>query len=121
VRAEDDLSAGELLDLAGMVDSALRQHDRTAALAGAERLLDAVFSHHRALRPVRAGRDRFTADLLETETVSMIALVALTIGQLVDGARWPDPMLRRNVQELIDVESDHGVLPVPAGLIFRER
>jgi hypothetical protein len=121
VRAEEDLSAGELLELAGMVDTALRQYDRTVALAGAERLLDAVFSHHRTLRPVRASCDRFTADLIETETVSMIALVALTIGQLMEGGRWPDPMLRRNVGELVDIESDHGVLPVPAGSVLRAR
>lgn len=119
VRTEEDPSAGELLELAGTVDGALRRQDRTVALVGAERLLDALFRHHRALRPLRLASDRFTADLIETETVSMIALVALTIGQLTGGTGWPNPMLRRNVGELLEVESDHAVSPVPTGFALR--
>jgi hypothetical protein len=115
VRLEEDPSAGELVELAGMVDTALRRQDRTVALVEAERLLDALFRHHRALRPVRLACDRFTADLIETETVSMIALVALTIGQLAGGTGWPSATLRRNVGELLEVEVHYAVSPVSAG------
>jgi hypothetical protein len=115
VTVDDAPSLGALLAAAGSLDEALLDHDRTAVLAAAELLLDALFAHHRALRPVRAGRDRLTAELIETETVSMIALVALTIGQLMEGGRWPHPMFRRNVSDLIDAESDLGALAVSAG------
>jgi hypothetical protein len=115
VTADDAPGPGALLAAAGRLDGALLHHDRTAALAAAELLLDALFAHHRALRPVRAGRDPLTAELIETETVSMIALVALAVGQLVEGGRWPDPRFRRNVDEMIEVEFDLGALAVPAG------
>jgi hypothetical protein len=115
VTVDGELNPGTLLAAAGSLDGALLYHDRTAALAAAELLLDALFAHHRALRPVRARHDRLTADLIETETVSMIALVALTLGQLMEGGRWPDPMFRRSLQELVDVESELGAWAVPAG------
>jgi hypothetical protein len=119
VTADDAPAPGALLAAAGRLDGALLHHDRTAALAAAELLLDALFAHHRALRPVRAGRDQLSAELIETETVSMIALVALTLGQLMEGGRWPSPTFRRNVGELVDVELDLGALAVPAGVCDR--
>jgi hypothetical protein len=107
---EGALSAESLVELAGLADQALQTHDRSAAIARAEQLLDALFRHHRALRTFREQSDRRTADVLETETVAMIAETALTIGRLIDGGRWPDPLLRRHVEELIEVEVDRGVL-----------
>lgn len=116
VGVEDDGNAVELLELAGAVDRALQHHDRCAARAGSEELLDFLLCHHRKMRSVRARCDRFTADLIETETVCVIALVALTIGDLMEGTRWPDSGLRRGVGELIDVESDAVTAAAPGGV-----
>lgn len=108
---KEALSAEHLVDLAGMVDRAVHTRDRSAAIARAEELLDALFRHYRALRTFREQCDRPTADVLETETITMIAETALTIGTLIDGSRWPDPLLRRHVEELIEIEVDRGALP----------
>jgi hypothetical protein len=99
----------DLIELSRTVDRALGTHDRREALTAAERLLEALFAHHRVLRRFCEHSDPITATVLETATVGMIAEVALTVGELADGGRWPDPLLRAHVNELIDIEADCGV------------
>ena len=101
----------DLVGLARAVDHALEHHDRAAALSMGEDLLEALFAHHRALRPAREHCDPLTAAVLETATVGMIAEVALAIGELGDGARLPPPLLRRHVEQLADLEADCGLAP----------
>lgn len=108
--AEDPVKPDELIELSRIVDHALGVHDRPEALAGAERLLESLFAHHRALRQFREYSDPITATVVETAAVSMIAEVALTVGELADGGRWPEPLLRAHVDELIDIEADCGVM-----------
>jgi hypothetical protein len=95
-----------LVALARAVDHALERHDRAVALSTGEELLEALFAHHRAMRPIRERTDPLTAAVLETATVGMIAEVALAIGELGDGPRWPPPLLRRHVEQLTDLEAD---------------
>jgi hypothetical protein len=99
-----------LFELARIVDHALATRNRREAVEGAEELLEALFGHHRALRGFRQRSDPMTADLIETATVGMIAEVALAIGELTDGGRWPRPLLRCHLEELADIEIGCGVL-----------
>jgi hypothetical protein len=114
-----------LFELARIVDHALATGNRRDAVAGAEQLLEALFVHHRALRGFRQRSDPDTADLIETATVGMIAEVALTIGELTDGGRWPRALLRCHVEELVDIETDCGALrgsePTPTVPVVRHR
>jgi hypothetical protein len=108
--------ADRLVELSRAVDHALECHARAQALSTGEELLEALFAHHRALRPVRERSDPLTAAALETAAVGMIAEVALTIGELGDGARVPPPLLRRHVEQLVDLEADlllHVDAPLP--------
>lgn len=100
-----------LVELARAIDHALERHDRAVALSAGEELLEALFAHHRALRPFRERSDPLTAAVLETATVGMIAEVALAIGELGDGSRWPSSLLRRHVEQLADIEADCGIAP----------
>jgi hypothetical protein len=108
--SQDLMTPHDLIEISRTVDRALGTHDRPEALAGAERLLEALFAHHRALRRFCEHSDPITATVLETATVGMIAEVALTLGELADGGRWPEPLLRAHVDELIDIEADCGVM-----------
>ena len=105
---EEAMTPNDLVQLSRIVDHALGTHNRTEAMAGAERLLEALFTHHRALRHFREHSDPITAIVVETATAGMIAEVALTVGELGDGSHWPEPLLRAHVDELIDIEADCG-------------
>lgn len=109
-------SLEDLVLLARMVDRALQAHDRPAAAASAEHLLDALFRHHRALQPIRQRSDPATADTLEVESITTIAETALTIGTLLGSDRWPHPLLHQHVQELIEIETDRFAVAVPSAL-----
>jgi hypothetical protein len=87
--SQDVVTPYDLIELSRTVDRALGTHDRMDALAGAERLLEALFTHHRALRQFRERSDPVTATVVESATVGMIAEVALTVGELADGAVGP--------------------------------
>jgi hypothetical protein len=105
---ETKASEEPLFELARIVDHALATRHRRDAVAGAEQLLEALFVHHRAMRGFRERSDPITATVIETATVGMIAEVALAIGELTDGGRWPRPLLRCHVEELVDIETDCG-------------
>ena len=107
--SEEVMTPDDLVELSRIVDHAVETHNRTEAMAGAERLLEALFAHHRALRDFREHSDPITAIVVEMATAGMIAEVALTVGNLGDGSRWPEPLLRAHVNELIDIEVDCGV------------
>ena len=100
-----------LVGLARAVDDALERQDRAVALSSGEALLEALFAHHQALRPVRERSDPLIATAVETASVGMIAEVALAIGELGYGARFPPPLLRRHVEQLADLEADCGIAP----------
>jgi beta-phosphoglucomutase-like phosphatase (HAD superfamily) len=101
---------GDLIELSRTVDHALSTHHRSEAVAGAEELLEALFAHRRSVRYAWERRDSTTAIVVETATIEMIAEVALAIGELNDGNRWPAPRLRAHVDQLFDIESDCGLL-----------
>lgn len=101
----------DLIGLSRTVDHALATHHRAEAVARAEDLLEALFAHHRSVRCACERCGSTAALVVETATVGMIAEVALTIGELTDGNRWPPPQLRAHVDELIDIESACGVEP----------
>ena len=107
---EHPATGDDLIELSRTVDHALATHHRAEAVAGAEDLLEALFAHHRSVRYVRERCDPTTALMVEAATVGMIAEVALTIGELSEGNRWPAPRLRAHVDQLIDIESDCGVI-----------
>jgi hypothetical protein len=104
--AERTSDVDRLVELSRAVDHALERHNRAEALSAGEELLEALFAHHRALRPFRERSDPLTATVLETAAVGMIAEVALTLGELGDGARVPAPLLCRHVEQLADLEAE---------------
>ncbi len=101
---QEDASAEQLLDLAGRLDWLLRLHHREPALGEAERLLDLVCQHHRALVAVRQASDDVSVEEIDDLAVSLIAEVALLLGGLRHGGRWPSPGFRREAAELARAE-----------------
>lgn len=111
--SESQASRERLVELSRNVDRALAMHDRGTALLEAEQLLEALFAHHRALWEFRRRSEPGIAATLETAAVGMLAEVALAIGELNGGGRWPEPLLRSHVEQLIEDEADCGAFSQP--------
>ncbi len=97
---------GDLWDLAAMVDAALSFGQREHACATAERLLEALSRHYRAMRPLRLRCEPRTGAALADEAFDIIGDVEHIVFGTWSAEHPPSPELAERVGRLVTHEAD---------------
>jgi hypothetical protein len=98
----------ELADLAWMVDCAVRFGERSQAAALAERLLEELSRHYRAMRPLRLRCAPHVGAALADEAFALIGdveQIAVSTANGGDGDRVQPTELRPRVERLVAHEA----------------
>ena len=104
-RGAEHPNGGDLADLAAMVDAALRFGEREQACALAERLLEELSRHYRAMRPLRLRCEPRIGAALADEAFDLIG----DVEHIVFGpwsSEQPAPELAERIGRLVTHEAD---------------